>query len=97
MLISALRVAEPRRIKARHGHLLIQVSDSDLGMIGRVVEVISIDDLVRVAEREGRMILHQQHGAIHDYFDQDVDVTYRYWTRDASAPASNTMTEAARG
>jgi signal peptidase len=97
MLISALRVAEPHRIKARYGHLLIQVSDSDLGMIGRVVEVISIDDLVRVAEREGRMILHQQHGAIHDYFVQDVDVTYRYWTRDASAPAGNTMTEAARG
>ncbi|HEX5166747.1 MAG TPA: signal peptidase I [Thermomicrobiales bacterium] len=97
MLFSALRAAEPHRVKARYGHLLIQVSDSDLGMIGRVVEVISIDDLVRVAEREGRMILHQQHGAVHDYFVQDVDVTYRYWTRDASAPAANAMTEAARG
>lgn len=75
---NARRAAEPRQIQARYRPLLVTVNGSDLGINGRVVEVASIEDLARVAEREGRMILHQQRDTIHDYFVQDVDVTYRY-------------------
>lgn len=75
---------EPARIRSRYGPLLITLRGSDLGDNVRLIEVGSIEDLVKVAEREGRMVLHQESGAIHQYFVQDIDVTYRYQSRPAS-------------
>jgi signal peptidase I len=72
---------EPARIRARYGSLLITLRSSDLGEDMRVIEVASIEDLVRIAEREGRMILHQELGSLHRYFVQDIDVTYRFQWR----------------
>jgi hypothetical protein len=77
---------EASRIRARYGTMLIALRGSDLGSTGRVVDVATIEDLMKVAERESRMVLHQEHGSTHHYFVQDVDVTYRYQTS-----ASRTM------
>ncbi len=71
---------EPARINARYGSLMIALRGSDLNASIRLIDVATIEDLVRVAEREGRMILHQRSGRSHDYFVQEVDVTYRYCT-----------------
>lgn len=71
---------EANRIRARYGTMLIALRGSDLGTAGRVVDVATIEDLMKVAERESRMVLHQEHGSTHHYFVQDVDVTYRYQT-----------------
>ncbi len=91
----AERVEEPSRIRARYGPLLVTLRGSDLGTKGRLVEVASIEDLVKVAEREGRMVLHEQTGSTHDYFVQDVDVTYRYRTSGRETGAGQPATEAA--
>ena len=72
---------EPSRIKARYGPLLVALRGIDVGDDGRLIELESIEDLAKVAEREGRMILHRECGSVHQYFVQDVDVTYRYQTR----------------
>ncbi len=76
----ARQADEPAQINARYGSLMVTLLESDLGASRRIIDVASINDLVRVAEREGRMILHECSGRAHDYFVQDVDVTYRYCT-----------------
>jgi signal peptidase I len=81
IVVSASTGDEPKRIQMRYGPLLVSLKGSDLGEIVRLIEVQSIDDLVRVAEREGRMVLHQESGSIHQYFVQDAEVTYRYQTQ----------------
>ena len=85
IVFSASTGDEPKRIRSRYGPLLVSLKGSDLGEIVRLIEVQSIDDLVRVAEREGRMVLHQESGSIHQYFVQDADVTYRYQTKPVQA------------
>lgn len=84
---------EPARIRSRYGPLLITLRGSDLGDEVRLIEVASIDDLVKVAEREGRMVLHQESGSIHQYFVQDVDVTYRYQTQPVPAVRAKARAE----
>lgn len=94
---AAQRAAESRKIEARYGALLVKVNGSDLGVYdldGHIVEVASIEDLARVAEREGRMILHQQQGDRHEYFVQDVDVTYCYSITDETQVHSRNIAEA---
>jgi signal peptidase I len=85
IVVSASTGDEPKRIRVRYGPMLVSLKGSDLGEIVRLIEVQSIDDLVRVAEREGRMVLHQESGSIHQYFVQDADVTYRYQTNPVPA------------
>lgn len=72
---------EAARIQAKYGPLLIAVQSGDFAAGGRVIEVAAIDDLVKIAERDGRMILHQDRGSSHHYFIQDNDLTYRYQVR----------------
>lgn len=92
----ARHAEEPARIQARYGTLLITLRGSDLGAKGRLIDVATIEDLTRVADREGRMILHERSGRTHDYFVQDVDVTYRYRTYIGGAEPGRSMVETVR-
>lgn len=95
LMLLARRGSEPARIRARYGPLLVDGSaDTDSGT--RVVELGTIDDLVRIAEREQRLIVHAVVGPIHSYEVRDGDTLYRYRTatgtsfsarHPASAPA----------
>jgi hypothetical protein len=70
---------ENTRIQSKYGSLLITVSDSDLlDSSSQVIEVTTIDDLAKIAERDARTILHYVQGQTHHYFIQDGQVTYHY-------------------
>jgi len=79
---SAVLQDEPARIEARFGALLLNMQGgfADLGDGKSVVDVLSIEDLVRVAEQQNRMILHSHGGGAHRYFVADGDIVYRYTT-----------------
>jgi signal peptidase I len=66
------------RIKLKYGPLLIAIRESELGASGRVVDVATIEDLAKLAEQTGHMILHTESGAAHRYFVHDGDMIYRY-------------------
>jgi signal peptidase len=68
---------EPSRIQERLGEMLISVRAGTLET-GRAVDVESIDDLAKLAERAGGTILHTVQGKTHEYGVQDGQVTYRY-------------------
>jgi signal peptidase I len=68
---------EAARIQRKYGPLLIDVRESS-ALAGAVVEVAMIDDLARLAERSGRMILHEIEQGVSRYVVQDDGVAYCY-------------------
>jgi hypothetical protein len=71
--------AEGAQIAARYGSLILSVKTTDIPENGRSVEVATIRDLVRLAQQNGRNIMHMRLGkAAHLYFVQEGDITYRY-------------------
>ena len=74
----ASRKDEARRIRARYGPFIVSVSANSLRPSESIVTVGTIDDLIRVADGEGRMVLHEAKGLIDDYYVQTEDITYHY-------------------
>jgi len=69
---------EVGRIQARYGSAIVTVSGADLRE-GQVVRVASMPDLVRLAERQGQVILHQAlPSGDHRYFIPMDGVVYEY-------------------
>lgn len=64
-------------IRARYGSMLVSVADVEQ-RTARRVRVASIQDLVRVAQRDGRAILHENGTSLHRYFVDDGTVSYEY-------------------
>jgi len=49
-----------------------------VGMYHAAWEVATIEDLAKLAEQTGHMILHTESGAAHSYFVHEGDMIYRY-------------------
>ena len=82
LLRKAYGAAETDRIGARYGPILVAVERPEaLGGAGSV-RVANVEDLVKIAEHEGRMILHCERESGRDYFVQDQSLTYLYSVRD---------------
>jgi hypothetical protein len=82
---------EPARIHARYGPMLLDVRGGTAAASARVVEMMTIDDLARLAAQDGRLLLHEQRGPHHRYFYSDGETVYEYtsvsslWPADAGA------------
>jgi hypothetical protein len=70
---------EAAQIQRKYGPLLIAVREN-CAIAGAVVEVATIDDLARLAERSGHMILHEIEieQSVSRYVVQDAGVAYCY-------------------
>jgi hypothetical protein len=77
LMSRAKQAGEPARIQHRYGPLLIAIRDSQPGG-GATIDVSTIDDLAKLAEQHGLMIMHAQNGAEHNYFVYDGKLSYRY-------------------
>ena len=64
-------------VAARLGSLLIEASAATPAH-GRVVELDSLDDLLRVAESNGRLVLHARTPLGHEYVVEDGGTVYRF-------------------
>jgi hypothetical protein len=78
---------EVARIDARDGRIIVPVAASEPGT-QRVatVDVTTMPDLVRLAERYDRLILHQARGGTHVYLFEAEGIVYRYSIRDVTVP-----------
>lgn len=76
-------------IRLKYGALLMDVYESTLESTATSIDVASIDDLARLAERQSTMILHMTRNFLHYYLVQGSGVTYRYVisTRKKGVPA----------
>lgn len=85
---------EPARIEARLGPMLVSIQ-SEAARDGRVIDVESIDDLAKLAERAGVLVLHESKDTTHQYFVQDGQTAYRYQAFGRRMEAVATATESA--
>ena len=85
---------EPSRIQERLGDTLVSIRNG-VARSGRMVDVESIDDLVKLAERTGGMVLHEVNGTAHQYFVQDGQTSYRYQAFARRSEAVGTASEIA--
>lgn len=69
---------EVAMIRLKYGALLVNIHEQNLSPSTSVLDVSKMDDLARLAERNGGMILHMPRNFLHFYFVQSNGTTYRY-------------------
>ena len=62
----------------KYGSMLLDVVEQNLAPTSSIIDVASVDDLARLAERHGTMILHTTRNFLQFYFVQVNGATYRY-------------------
>ncbi|NTU74759.1 MAG: EAL domain-containing protein, partial [Anaerolineaceae bacterium] len=65
-------------VRMKYGSLLVDVQPRSLELDKPAVEVVSVDDLAKLAERNNAMILHEIQGYVHTYLVEGDQITYRY-------------------
>lgn len=69
---------EQALIRLKYGGMLVDVYEQNLAPASSIIDVRTIDDLARLAEKQGTMILHMTRNFLHYYFVQNNSTTYRY-------------------
>jgi signal peptidase I len=81
LALRRLRDDEPSRIALRYGSWLIPVSEPVNDSLRSPIDVKTFEDLVRLAERHDRLILHEEHDGVHVYTVEEGGLLLRYQTR----------------
>ncbi len=77
-IINIARQSEEALIRLRYGSLLMDVYKRSLDVTLPVIDVTSINDLAKMAERQNTMILHMTLNFLHYYLVQSNGAIYRY-------------------
>ncbi len=88
----AARRSQANAIRLKYSHLLVNVAEGDLKSSAPMIDVASIEDLARMAERQNLNILHLEGWAnhpAHSYFVQNNGATYRFVTSDTGGAGSS--------
>lgn len=76
------RRSQGAKIQITYGSLIVEVYDRFIGSVAPVMDVTSMAELVKIAERQNTMILHtmrkDRYTAIHYYFVLTSEATYRF-------------------
>ena len=72
------RRSQDALIHIKYGALLVEVFDRGFETISSVIDVTSIEDLAKLAERQNAMILHMTRDFAQYYLVQSEGATYRY-------------------
>ncbi|MEP7134240.1 MAG: signal peptidase I [Chloroflexota bacterium] len=65
-------------IQLRYGSILIETHNTDTNSSSHIVDVQSINDLAKLAERYNTVLLHESTNDNHAYFANTAGTTYRY-------------------
>ena len=65
-------------IRLRYGALLVNVYEQEIEPASRCIDVTTIDELAKLAERHNTVILHMTFNFLHSYLVQCNGITYRY-------------------
>lgn len=79
---------ETDKIRARYGSLLIEVNEADFGPQWTAIDVASMQDLARLAQRDGRTIFHHEVAPLtRRYYVTDTSSLYQYVVNTPSGKA----------
>jgi hypothetical protein len=62
----------------KYGSLIVDIKSGSIKDSSQMIDITSIDDLAKLAERYNVMILHNVQGDTHTYYVQGDEITYRY-------------------
>lgn len=65
-------------IRMKYGSILMEVYDRGFENMTSIIDVATIDDLAKLAERQNTMIMHTTRDFLHYYLVQSNGATYRY-------------------
>jgi N-acetyl-anhydromuramyl-L-alanine amidase AmpD len=65
-------------VRMKYGSSLVDVHHAGLETTSRIIDVATMDELAKLAERHNSMILHEVRGLSHHYFVQSDGNTYRF-------------------
>lgn len=65
-------------IRLKYGGMLVDVYEQNLAPTSSTIDVTTMDNLAKLAERHGTVILHMTHNFLHYYLVQANGVTYRF-------------------
>jgi hypothetical protein len=77
-IFGAAQQSQEAFIRLKYGGLLVNVYERNLAPASLLVDVTSIDELAKLAERHNTVILHMVLNFIHYYMVQSNGLTYRY-------------------
>ncbi len=77
-IFNTVRQSEEALIRLRYSSVLVDVYEKNLEPTSTTIDVTSMDDLAKLAERQGTMILHMTSNFLHYYLVQNNGTTYRY-------------------
>ena len=69
-------------VRMKFDSLIVDIKSGNIKDISHTIDVTSIDDLAKLAERYNVMILHDTDGNMHSYYVQGDGITYRYMDED---------------
>ncbi len=87
-IVKALQGNEVGRIDLKYKPLLVMITESSIDHNGKVIDVATIEDLVRLAERLGTVMLHSVQDDVHQYVVHEHNIAYRYCVTAAGLAAS---------
>jgi len=79
-LVNTARQSEDALIGLRYGSMIVDVYEKSLEPTSTTIDVTSMENLAKLAERQGTMILHMTRNFLHYYLAQNDGITYRYVT-----------------
>jgi signal peptidase I len=82
IVYSATQRSQDTLIRMKYGSMLVDVYDRGIETFSPMIDVATIDDLAKIAERQNSMILHMVRDFLHFYFVQNNGTTYRYVASD---------------
>ena len=68
----------PAFVRMKYDALIVDIKSGSIKASAHIIDITSIDDLAKLAERYNVMILHDPHGSTHAYYVQGDGITYRY-------------------
>lgn len=77
-LYRAVQQSQDALIRLKYGGMLVDVFEQNLAPASSIVDVTTMDNLAKLAERHGAMILHMSRNFLHYYLVQASGITYRY-------------------
>ncbi len=77
-LFMTARRSQEALIRLRYGPLLVNVYERDFAPAAMLIDVTTIDELAKLAERHSTVILHMTFNSLHSYLVQCNGTTYRY-------------------
>lgn len=77
-LIVTARSSQATFFQMKYSSLLVDMTDMPLKSISPVIDVVSMDALAKLAQRNNSVILHQGWDSIHHYYVLEDRITYRF-------------------